>query len=95
LIQTAAIVKDWMAAKDFRLIEHPHYLSDLAPAGFFLFLTIKRQLPGKTLTQETFKSVCEGAILTTTEEDFAIAFRRWYEHCEKCVNIGSKCAEKP
>jgi hypothetical protein len=94
LIHTAVIVKDWMAAKDFRLIEHPRYMSDLAPAGFFLFLTIKRQLPGKILTQETFKSLCEGAIHTTTEEDFATAFQQWYEHCDKCVFISSKYIEK-
>ncbi len=48
---------------------------------FFLFRTIKRQLVGKMLTQETFKSMWEGAAQTITEEDFAAAFRHWYERC--------------
>jgi hypothetical protein len=60
LVHTAAIVKDWMAARDFRLIDHPPYSPDLAPADFFLFPTIKRQLAGKTLTQETFDMMWEG-----------------------------------
>jgi histone-lysine N-methyltransferase SETMAR len=46
-VHTAAVVKDWMVARDFRLIDHPLYSPDLAPANFFLFPTIKRQLAGK------------------------------------------------
>jgi hypothetical protein len=49
-VHTAAVVKDLMAAKDFRLIKHIPYLLDLAMVNFFLFPTIKRQLVGKTLT---------------------------------------------
>jgi hypothetical protein len=36
LVHTAAVVKDWIAAKDFRLINHPPYSPDLAPADFLL-----------------------------------------------------------
>ncbi len=36
LVHTAAIVKDWMAAKDFRLIDHLPYLPDLAPADILI-----------------------------------------------------------
>jgi histone-lysine N-methyltransferase SETMAR len=78
-VHTAAVVKDWMAARDFRVIDHPPYSPDLAPADFFLFPTIKRQLAGKTLTQDTFKTMWEGAARTIAEEDYAAAFRRWYE----------------
>jgi histone-lysine N-methyltransferase SETMAR len=59
-VHTATVVKDLMAAKDFRLMNHLPYSPDLTPVDFFLFLTIKRQLVGKTLTQETFKSMWEG-----------------------------------
>jgi hypothetical protein len=94
LVHTATIVKDWMAATDFRLIEHLPYLPNLAPADFSLVPTIKKQLAGKTLTQETFKSMWEGATRTIAEEDFATGFRRWYEHCEKCVLISSGYVKK-
>jgi hypothetical protein len=38
---------------------------------FFLFLAIKKQLMGKTLTKESFKSMWEGAIRTISEENLA------------------------
>ncbi len=41
-VHTASVVKEWMAVKYFRLIEHPPYSLDLAPAEFFLFLTPSR-----------------------------------------------------
>jgi histone-lysine N-methyltransferase SETMAR len=93
-VHTAAVVQDWMAARDFRLIDHPPYSPDLAPADFFLFPTIKRQLAGKTLTQGTFKTMWEGAARSIAKEAYATAFRRWYERCEKCVQIGGGYVEK-
>ena len=40
-VHTAAIVKDWFAARAIQLIAHPPYSPDLAPADFFLFLKVK------------------------------------------------------
>ncbi len=91
-VHTAAVVTNWMAARRFQIIEHPPYLPDLAPSDFFLFPSVKRELAGKTLTQETLtqetlKKAWEGAVRTLSAADFATAFRHWYERCEKCVNI--------
>jgi hypothetical protein len=36
----------------------------------------------------------EGVVRTITKDDFARAFVRWYERCEKCVRIGSNYVEK-
>ncbi len=33
-VHTAAMVKDWMAARQFKVIEHPPYSPDLAPPPF-------------------------------------------------------------
>jgi predicted acetyltransferase len=44
-----------MAARQFMVIEHHPYSPDLAPANFFLFPKVKRELVGLTLTKETFK----------------------------------------
>jgi hypothetical protein len=54
-VYTATIVTDWMTARQIKLVEHPPYLPDLAPAVHFLFPTAKRELAGFTLTQEKFK----------------------------------------
>jgi hypothetical protein len=78
-------VTNWLAARDIKLIEHPPYLLDLAPADYFLFPRVKRELAGLTLTQNTFKKEWEGAIRSITAADFAEAFRRWFQRHEKYV----------
>jgi hypothetical protein len=55
---------------------------------------VKRELAGKSLTQDTLKKTWEGAVRTLLAADFATAFRCWYEHCEKCVNIAGGYVEK-
>ena len=86
-VHTAAVLKDWMAVKQFQVIEHPLYSPDLAPADFFLFPEIKKQLTGKSLTQQSFKKEWEGAARNLTADDFSsYAFRRW-------MNIGRSASE--
>jgi hypothetical protein len=46
----------------------------LAPADYFLFPTIKRQLAGLTLTQDSFKKEWEGAVRSITAAEFAETF---------------------
>jgi hypothetical protein len=55
---------------------------------------VKRELVGLTLTKETFKKEREGAAKTLKAADFAMAFRRWMERCEKCIDIAGSYVEK-
>jgi hypothetical protein len=80
---TAAAVTNWMADRQFQIIKHPPYLLELAPANFFLFPSVKRELAFKTLTQETHKKEWEGAVRTLSAVDFAMAFRRQNDCYEK------------
>ena len=93
-VHTAAVVQDWIAARGVQMIRHPPYSPDLAPADFFLFPTVKKELAGRTLTPDTFKTSWEGAVRTIAKEGFATAFRRWYERCQKCVRIAGGYVEK-
>ena len=93
-VHTAAVMQEWIAARGIQMIPHPPYLPDLAPADFFLFPTVKKELAGLTLTPTTFKKSWEGAVRTITEEGFATAFRQWYERCQKCVRIAGDYVEK-
>jgi histone-lysine N-methyltransferase SETMAR len=93
-VHTAATVTDWLAARRVKLIEHPPYSPDLAPADFFLFPKVKKELAGLTLTRESFKNDWEGAVRTLSAADFAEAFRQWFRRCEKCVDIGGGYDEK-
>ncbi len=61
-VHTAAKVQEWIAANGVRVIEHPPYSPDLAPADFFLFQRIKAELGGMTLTSTTFKKTWDGVI---------------------------------
>jgi hypothetical protein len=53
-----------------------------------LFPWVKRELASLTFTQETYKKEWERAVRSLLAGNFATAFRRWYEHCEKYVNVG-------
>ncbi len=88
-VHTAASVKNWLAAKGIQLLPHPPYSPDLAPADFLL-RKVKEELAGLHLTQESLKSAWEGVTRTIGEDEFATAFRRWYECSEK----GRICREK-
>jgi histone-lysine N-methyltransferase SETMAR len=93
-VHTAASVKEWMAAKGIQVLEHPPYSPDLAPADFFLFQRVKAALAGTTLDQDSLKTAWEGVVRNITADDFATAFRRWFERAEKCVRIGGDFVEK-
>jgi hypothetical protein len=72
----------------------PPYSPDLAPANFFLFPKLKKELAGHTMTQEEFKKEWEGVLRGVSKYDFAMAFVRWYERCEKCIRINGSHVEK-
>jgi hypothetical protein len=54
----------------------------LAPADYFLFPTLKRELAGLFMSLDEFKTKWEGVMRTLTEDDFAKAFKRWQHRCE-------------
>ncbi len=83
-----------MAARGIKLIEHPPYSPDLAPADYFLFPRVKRELAVLTLTQDSFQKAWEGAVRSLTAADFAEVFRQWFQLHEKCVSIGGGYVEK-
>ncbi len=58
---------------------HPPHCPDLAPADFFLFPTLKRELVGLILSLDKFKTKWEGVIRTLTKDDFTKSFQRWLE----------------
>ena len=71
-------------------------MPDLAPANFFLFPKLKKELAVRHLSKDDFKTIWEGVSRTVAAEDFATPFRRYryYERCQKCVDIGRGYVEK-
>ena len=82
LVHTAAMGQERITAKGIQMIGHLLYSLDLSPTGFFLFPMVNKELAGLSLAQETFKNSWEGEMRTTAKEDFAAAFRQWYELCK-------------
>ena len=62
--------------KRIKLLSHPPYSFDLAPADYFLFPKLKKELAGNTMTQEKFKKEWEGVLRGISREEFAKAFVR-------------------
>jgi len=54
----------------------PPYSFDLAPADYFLFPKLKKELAGITMTQEKFKKKWEGVLRGISREELAKAFVR-------------------
>jgi histone-lysine N-methyltransferase SETMAR len=67
-VHTAAIVKNWLAARAIQMLPHPPYSPDLTPADFFLFRKVKEELAGLYLTQDSLKSSWEGVLRTIAED---------------------------
>ena len=93
-VHTAKSVRDFLTKNNIQLLDHPPYSPDLAPADFFLFPKLKKELAGITMTQEEFKNKWEGVLRTLSKDDFARAFTRWLERCEKCIRINGGYVEK-
>jgi hypothetical protein len=88
------MLTDWMAARQFQVIEHPPYTLDVTTADFFLFPEVKRELASLTLTQEIFKKEWEEAVKICLQQTSSQPLGGWYERCEKCVDIAGSYIEK-
>jgi histone-lysine N-methyltransferase SETMAR len=86
-VHTAEKVQRFLAKKQIQVIPHPPYSPDLAPADYFLFPTLKRELAGLSMSLDEFKTKLEGIVRKLTEDDFTRAFERWQHRCKKCVRI--------
>jgi histone-lysine N-methyltransferase SETMAR len=87
-------VQAFLAKKSIQVLPHPPYSPDLAPADFFLFPELKKELAGLTLSQDEFKTKWEGVVRTLTKDDFATAFQSVLERCEKYIRINDFNVEK-
>jgi hypothetical protein len=78
-----------LATKGVKMICHPPYSPDLAPADVFLCRRKKSELAGLSLSQDSFPKSWEGVIRTIAPDEFTDTFRHWIERCENY--IGTCC----
>jgi hypothetical protein len=93
-VRFAAILKSRLSAKAFKVLEHPHFLPELALAGFFMLRKVKEELSCLTLDHGSLKKVLVGVMRTITEDEFTIPFQGWYDRCQKCICINNGYVKK-
>ncbi len=75
VVHTAKVVQEFLAKKKgSNCSPTPTYSSDLAPADYFLFPKLKKELAGINMTQEKFKKEWEGVLRGISREEFAKVF---------------------
>jgi hypothetical protein len=93
-VNTSAVVQAWLATNQVQVLEHPPYLPDLVPAGYFLFRSVKEELAGIQLILETLKNIWEEVVRNIGIYKFPAAFRGWLDKCNKRRLLNSGYIEK-
>lgn len=90
----AKATMEFMLKRGIKLIEHPPYSPDLAPADFFFFPKLKAELAGTRITDSSVRTVWERVTNSLTKEDFVAAFEKWEDRWDKCVKVNGDYVEK-
>jgi transposase len=78
---------DFLAKEKVKILPHPPYSPDLAPADFFLFPRLKRKLSGrKYRNRSAVGSAIHQCLLRIPKKDFENAFRMWLKRLKLCVS---------
>ncbi|QQP49914.1 Mariner transposase [Caligus rogercresseyi] len=91
---TANSTKEFLAKKGIKVIDHPPYSPDLAPADFFYFPIMKKMLEGVEIVDKSIQKEWTRVERAILEERFREGFRKWVERWEKCIRIGGSHVEK-
>ena len=85
----------YLEEKGFKIVAHPPYSPDLAPADFYLFPKMKRFLAGKDHAGvNDMKGSVQQFYNTLRQEDWRNCFDQWVRRMEKCVALGGDYVEK-
>ena len=83
-----------MAKNGFKIIEHPPYSPDLAPADFYLFPKVKAMLAGEHLDDDEVKVAWEGVTGPIGVHEWLSAFETWIRRCDRCIEKAGNFVEK-
>ena len=86
---SAAITTDYLFEQGVRLLPHPPYSPDLAPADFFLFGTVKEKLRGRDFqSPEAAGEAYEDEVAAIPIVTWRSAFDNWFIRCQSCIDVG-------
>ena len=86
LSHNATIIKQFLA--QWKVLDHPLYSLDLAPADYFLFPKVKSHLKGRLfdLISDIQKAVTS-TLNTNEKDDFYKGIHKLYDHANLCVQV--------
>lgn len=91
---TALRIRQFLTSHGMTLVPHPPYSPDLAPADFFLFPRMKRDLKGRRFdTVEDVIAASTGALNSIQVEEFQRCFEQWKQRLDKCISSNGEYFE--
>ncbi|QQP57317.1 Putative transposase [Caligus rogercresseyi] len=85
---TANSTKEFLAKKGIKVIDHPPYSPDLAPADFFYLPVMKKMPKGVEIVNKSVQKEWTRVGRAIPEDRFREAFRKWVGRWEKYIRIG-------
>jgi len=90
----ALSVREFLAAKQITVLEHPAYSQDLAPNNFFLFPKIKEILKGRHFDDiDDIRSNTTAALKAIPKTQFQNCFEGWTRRWHRCIASQGECFE--
>ena len=87
-------IHQFLTSQGTTLVPHPPYSPDLAPAYFFLFPRIKRDLKGRRFdTLEDVISALTRALNSILVEEFQRCFKEWKQRLDTCISSNGEYFE--
>ena len=91
---TALRIRQFLTSQGMTLVPHPPYSPDLAPADFFLFPQMKRDLKGRRFdTLEDVIAASTRALNSIQVEEFQRCFEQWKQRLDKCISSNGEYFE--
>lgn len=88
-------VLQFLHGRHARVLDHPPYSPDLAPADFFLFPRVKKELRGIRFDDlDSLEECCDDVLGRITQAEFQEAvITKWKQRMRKCVQFGGRYFE--
>jgi len=91
----AMVTQQFLKSTQLTLLPHPAYSPDLAPADFFLFPRIKKNLKGKRFgCRKELEDALKAELETVSQAELRDCFATWFHRMKKCVDLAGSYVEK-
>lgn len=91
----ARATQEFLQATQLVQLPHPAYSPDLAPADFFLFPRMKKNLKGKHFnSREELVVALQAELDRFSHADLRGCFDAWFQRLQKCLDLAGNYVEK-